>query len=140
MFGWLKRKPAPPLVFADNREAFDYACRHLDNRLLLNALIPALVEEEGRRGSEGEHNFLLRVADREGGRRLWAPTLKEARAFPEVGDLVGFRVVTIASDLPADANVIGYVAVGLEPVYVPGRGWRIAANYTPANIKPELHL
>jgi hypothetical protein len=140
MFGWLRRKPAAPVEFTDNQEAFAYACRELDNRVLINAVIPALVEEEGRRGSEGEHFFLLRLAGREGGRRLWAPTLKEVRTFPEVGDLVGFRVVTIASDLPADANVIGYIAFGLAPGYVPGQGWRIAVNFTPPNLKPELHL
>lgn len=140
MFGWLKRRPAAPLEFADNAAAFDYACRHLDNRVLLNAVIPALVEEEGKRGAEGERTFLLRLADPQGGRRIWAPTLKEARTFPEIGDLVGFRVVRIASDLPVEIAVIGYIAVGLAPAYVPGRGWRIAASYTPPDLKPELHL
>ena len=100
----------------------------------------ALVEQEGKRGAEGERTFLLRLADPQGGRRIWAPTLKEARTFPEIGDLVGFRVVRIASDLPVEIAVIGYIAVGLAPAYVPGRGWRIAASYTPPDLKPELHM
>ena len=140
MFGWLRRKTATPVEFADNGEAFAYACRECDIRLLMGAVIPALVEEEGTRGRDGERFFLLRLASRDGERRIWAPVLKESRTFPEVGDLVGFRVVTIASDLPEDANVIGYIAVGFAPVYAPGQGWRVAANYTPDNIKPELHF
>ena len=104
MFGWLRRKTATPVEFADNGEAFAYACRECDIRLLMGAVIPALVEEEGTRGRDGERFFLLRLASRDGERRIWAPVLKESRTFPEVGDLVGFRVVTIASDLPEDAR------------------------------------
>lgn len=140
MFGWLKRTPATPVEFADNSEAFAYACREFDNRLLIGAVIPAIVEEEGRRGRDGERFFLLRLASRDGERRVWAPVLKEARTAPAPGDLVGFRVVTIANDLPDDINLIGYIAMGFAPVYAPGQGWRLAANYTPANIKPELHF
>jgi hypothetical protein len=56
MLGWFKRK-LPPLVFADNRAAFDYACEQFDNRILVEALIPALVEERGKNGAEGEKYF-----------------------------------------------------------------------------------
>lgn len=140
MLGWLRRKEPTPLVFKDNLAAFDYACRHLDNRILLEAVLPALVEETGKSGEEGERCFRLRLADSGGGRDIWACTLKEATDHPEVGDLVGFKVVKIAPDLPADMAVIGYIAVKLEPVLVGKRGWRIAWNYTPQNIKPVLRL
>ncbi len=137
MLGWFKRK-LPPLVFADNRAAFDYACEQFDNRLLIEALIPALVEERGRTGAEGERYFRLRLAGKGGGREVWACTLKEAVDWPEVGDLVGFRVVMIADDLPEEMNVIGFVAVKLEPVFVPGKGLRVLKSYTPKNIKPTV--
>jgi hypothetical protein len=140
MFGWLRKKDEPPLVFPDNRAAFDYACIHMDYPLLLGAVIPALVEEEGKPGDEGEHHFQLRLASRQGGIEVWASTLKEATAFPRVGDLVGFRIVTIASDLPPGMNLIGFIAFQFEPVLVKDKGWRIARNLTPADIKPELHL
>jgi hypothetical protein len=137
MLGWFKKKQ-PPLVFPDNRAAFDYACEHLDNRILIEALIPALVEELGKTGAEGEKYFLLRLAAKEGGRDVWACTLKEAVDWPEVGDLVGFRVVTIADYLPEEMNVIGFIAVKLEPVCVPGKGLRVVKSYTPKNIRPTI--
>lgn len=140
MFGWFKTKNDPPLVFPDNVAAFEYACSHMDYPLLLGSVIPALVEEEGRTGAEGERYYLLRLATRGGDRTVWGCTLKEATDFPNVGDLVGFRIVTIASDLPADMNLIGYVACQFAPVLVKEKGWRIARNLTPADIKPELHM
>lgn len=140
MFGWFKKNTEPPLVFPDNRAAFDYACVHMDYPLLLGAVIPALVEEEGRPGAEGERYYLLRLATRGGDRTLWACTLKEATDFPDIGDFVGFRIVTFASDLPDDMNLIGYIACQFAPVLVKEKGWRIARNLTPANIKQEIHL
>lgn len=140
MFGWFTRKAPEPLVFSDNLEAFAYACGRAENRLLVNALIPALIEERGRTGEEGERYFRLRLATDTGEKRVWACTLKEATDFPEIGEFVGFRVVKIASDLPADVNLIGYVACKLRPEYVKSKGWRIASSYTPADIKPELHM
>ncbi len=140
MFGWLKKKKPEVHVFDDNRAALDYACAHLKNRLLVEALIPALVEERGRTGEEGERYFRLRLAGEGGGRELWACTLKEATDCPEVGDLVGFKVVKVASDLPDEANVLGFIAVKLEPVLVAGKGWKIAQSYTPLNIKPTVRF
>jgi hypothetical protein len=137
MLGWFKRKK-PPLDFPDNQAAFDYACEHFDNRVLIEALIPALVEEQGRNGNEGERYFRIRLAAKGGGRSLWACTLKEAVDWPQVGDLVGFRVVMVADDLPEEMNVIGFIAVKLQPVCVPGKGLRVAKSYTPKNIKPTV--
>ncbi len=136
MLDWFKKKP--PLDFPDNRAAFDYACEHFDNRILIEALIPALVEEQGRTSAEGEKYFRLRLACKERDRELWACTLKEAVDWPEVGDLVGFRVVMIADDLPEEMSVIGFVAVKLEPVCVPSKGLRVVKSYTPKNIKPTV--
>jgi len=138
MFGWFKKQEADPIVFPDNRAAFSYACTHLDNRLLVEAVIPALVEEEGKRGSEGEHYFLLRLAGRDEGRELWACTLKEATAFPEAGELVGYRVVRYDPDMPEGLNLLGFIALGLAPVYMPGKGWQISKNYTPQNIRQTV--
>lgn len=138
MFGWLIRNPPPPLVFATNQAAFDHACEHQNHRILLEALIPALVLQQGSVDPDGVHHYLLRLACRGGGRDLWATTLKEADDFPEEGDLVGFRVVKIASDLPEEASVIGFVAVKLAPVFIEKKGWRILKSYTPRNIKPTV--
>jgi hypothetical protein len=140
MFGWFGKKSREPVEFADNGAAFSYACGSQEHRLLIHALIPALVEERGRVGAEGERWYRLKLAGPGEGIELWGCTLKEATRFPDIGELVGFRVVRIAEEFPPPQNVVGYIAVRLAPVHVPGRGWRIAANYTPDDIKPELHL
>jgi hypothetical protein len=138
MFGWFRKKAAEPLVFADNQSAFDYACSHLDNTLLLEAVIPALVLERGKRGSEGERYFLVQLAGRDGGRQLWACTLKEATDYPAPGDLVGYRVVRYDPELAEGLDLLGYIALGFAPVFLTGRGWRIASNYTPENIRQTV--
>jgi hypothetical protein len=125
-------------MFPDYRAAFDYACSHLDNRILTEALIPALVLEPGKTGSEGEHYFLLQLAGKEGGRELWACTLKEAAEHPSVGDLVGFRVVRHDPDMPAGLDLLGFIACGLAPEYLPGKGWRISRNYTPLDLRKTI--
>jgi hypothetical protein len=140
MFDWFRKKEEPPLEFADNRAAFDYACAHLPNRVLLEAVLPALVEEEGRRGRDGERLFRIRLAAPGGGRELWTGTLAESTDWPAVGDLVGFRVVTIADDVTTDAMPIGYISSVLAPVLVRGKLWRIARNLTPENIKPTVRF
>ena len=138
MFGWFKKPEQEPLVFPDNQAAYDYACRHTDNTFLLEAVIPALVLEQGRRGSEGERYFLLKLAGRESGRDVWACTLKEATDYPAVGDLVGYRIVRYDPDMAEGLDLLGFIAFGFEPVYAPGRGWRIARNYTPENIRQTV--
>lgn len=139
MFDWFRMKKEAELQFADNEAAFAHACT-IGYRLLLKALIPALVVGDGRRGSEGERCFRLRLAGPEGAVEIWGCTLADAPGYPEVGDLVAFRIVRIASELPEEAQLIGYIAVKLEPVLIGKRSWRVAANYTPANLKPELHM
>jgi hypothetical protein len=134
MFGWFGKKEER-LEFADNRAAFEYACAKLPNRILLEAVIPALVEEEGRRGRDGERTFLVTLAAGNGGRQLWTCTLAEAVDWPAVGDLVGFRVVTIAEDLADEPTPIGYIAAVLAPLLVGGKYWKVARNLTPENIK-----
>ena len=137
MFNWFRKDPEP-LRFENNLAAFDYACRHQHFELLLEAVIPALVLEAGTSDPEGMHHFLLRLAVDQGGRELWAPTLKESVAYPQAGDLVGFRVVKIASDLPVQVSVIGFIAVKLEPVLVEGKGWRVVQSYIPQNIRQTV--
>lgn len=139
MFDWFRRKDQPLLEFPDNAAAFAHACT-MGYRLLLNALVPGLVVAEGRRGSEGERCFRLHLAGPEGARDIWGCTLANAPAHPRVGDLVAFRIVRIATELPEDASIIGYVAAKLEPVLEGKKGWRIAVTYTPSHLKPELHL
>lgn len=139
MFGWFSRKQPEPLLFPDNRAALDYASLHLDCRILLEAVLPALVEEEGKAGDEGERYFLLRLAGRDG-RQLWGCTLKEATGYPRVGDLVGFRIVRCDPGQPEGLDLLGFIAFGFDPVYLPGKGWRIAKNYTPENIKPTIRF
>jgi hypothetical protein len=139
MFNWLGKKRQEH-VFANNSAAFAYACEHLDNRILLEAVIPALVAERGKIGPEGERYFLLRLAGKDGGREIWGSTLKEADDYPEVGDLVGFRVVRYDPDLPEGFDLLGFIAYRLEPVYVDGKGWRIGRNFTPENIKPTVRF
>lgn len=139
MFNWMKKKKGPVLRFADNEAAFAHAC-DIGYQHLLGAVIPALVQEDGGRGNDGEHLFQIALAGVGGGRRFWSCTLKESTTFPSVGDLVGFRIVTIASDLPEQASLIGYIACRLEPIFVPGKGWVVSQSYTPTDLKPALHL
>jgi hypothetical protein len=139
MFGWFRRKPEPPVRFPDNGAAFAHACT-MGYRLLLNALIPALVIETGQRGSEGERYFRLRLAGPEGALEIWGCTMVGSPGYPEVGDLVAFRIVRIADELPKEAQLIGYIAGKLEPFLNGRKGWQVASSFTPANLKPELHL
>ena len=139
MFDWLRRKEEELTQFPDNESAFAHACT-LRYPLLLNARIPALVMEEGRRGEEGEHWFLLRLAGQEGVLDIWGPTMPEAPAYPHVGDLVAFRIVRFATELPDDASLIGYIESRLDPVLNSRKGWHIATSFRPGNLKPELHL
>ena len=139
MFDWFSAKKEEITLFPDNESAFSHACT-LRYPLLLNARIPALVMEEGRRGAEGEHWYRLHLACQEGTIDIWGPTLLETPAYPAVGDLVAFRIVRIATELPDDASLIGYIDCRLEPVLNSRRGWRIASTFRPDNLKPELHL
>ncbi|MBJ6725627.1 hypothetical protein [Geomesophilobacter sediminis] len=139
MFSWLKKKKGPVLSFADNEAAFAHACG-IGYRHLLGAVVPALIREDGGRGNDGEHLFLISLAGVGGGMNFWSCTLKEATTYPRPGDLVGFRIVTIASDLPQEASLIGYIACKLEPVFVPHKGWVVSQSYTPTDLKPALHL
>lgn len=140
MFGWFKKDGAATLTFTDNFGAFEYACSNLPNLVLLEAVIPALVEEEGRRGRDGERSFRIRLAASGGGRTLWSNTLAEATDWPEIGDLVGFRVVSLAEDVTADSLPIGYIAYVLKPVLAGRKGWLVARNLTPANIRQPFRL
>lgn len=138
MFNWFKKKEPEPLIFPDNKAAFDYACLHLDNPLLVEAVIPALVKEKGTTGSEGEHYFLVSLAGRAGARDLWACTLKEATDYPEAGNLVGYRIVRYDPAMPDGLDLLGFIAFGFAPVFVPDKGWRITRNYTPQNIRQTV--
>ena len=138
MFDWFWKKKQR-LEFPDNEAAFAYACS-IGYTPLIGGLIPALVEQEGGLGREGEHSFLIALAEPDHPRKLWSCTLKEAQSYPRTGDLVGFRIVTIASDLPEPANLIGYIACRLEPVFVEGKGWPAVQSYTPKNIKQAIRL
>jgi hypothetical protein len=139
MFDWLHGKEEALTQFPDNESAFAHACT-LRYPLLLDARIPALVMEEGRRGADGEHWFLLRLAAQEGVLNIWGPTLPHAPAYPNVGDLVAFRIVRFATELPDDASLIGYIDSRLDPVLNSRKGWHIAISFRPDNLKPELHL
>ena len=139
MFNWFRGKEETLTQFPDNESAFAHACT-LRYPLLLDARIPALVMEEGRRGAEGEHWYLLHLASQDGVLDIWGPTLPEAPAYPKVGDLVAFRIVRFATELPEDASLIGYIDCRLEPVLNTRKGWHIASSFRPDNLKPELHL
>ncbi|BCS53971.1 hypothetical protein [Geobacter sp. SVR] len=139
MFNWLRRKDTAVLEFPDNASAFAHACT-CGYPLLINARIPALVLEEGHRGSAGERCFLLHLASQQEPLEIWGCTLADAPAHPDVGDLVSFRIVRIATELPVHASLIGYIDNRLQPVLVGNRGWRIATSFMSGNIKPELHL
>lgn len=136
--GWFAGKPRPPLVFEDNQAAFHYVCTQQKPALLLEAAIPALVLERGAVDPDGVRHFLLRLAGSDGGRLLWACTLKGAPGYPEVGDLVCFRVVKIAPDLPPEVSVIGFIAAKLAPEWIGRKGWRVLQRYVPENIKPII--
>lgn len=139
MFDWFRGSEETLTQFTDNESAFAHACT-LRYQLLLNARIPALVMREGKRGVEGEHWFFLRLAAPDGVLDIWAPTLFGAPAYPEAGDLVAFRIVRFATELPEDACLIGYIDCRLDPVLNDKKGWRIATSFRHDNIKPELHL
>lgn len=139
MFGWFRKKEETLQEFPDNRTAFEYACENQQNRILLEAVIPALVEEDAGRTSSGERAFKVRLAARNGGRPFRASTLAEATDWPEVGDFVGFRIVQVMDDFAPDMP-IGYISCVLQPVLVGGKGWRIARNLTPKNIKQAIRF
>jgi hypothetical protein len=139
MFNWFRKKADQALEFPDNGAAFAHACT-LGYKPLIDAMIPALVEEEGGRGRDGERTFLIRLAGAYGAKEFWSCTLKEAQSYPRAGDLVGFRIVMIASDLPEHASLIGYIACRLERVFFAGKGWAVAQSYTPENIKRAIRL
>jgi hypothetical protein len=139
MFNWFRKKEVQRLEFPDNEAAFEHACT-LGYPPLLEALIPALVVEEGKRGRDGEHTFLIRLAWKHSDETFWSATLKEAKNYPAAGDLVGFRIVMIAYDLPEHASLIGYLACRLDPVLVTGKGWSVAQSYVPDNIKKAIRL
>jgi hypothetical protein len=138
MFGWFRKKQVEMREFPDNDAAFEHACS-LCYQPLIGALIPALVEEEGERGRDGEHTFLISLAGPKRSVSFWSTTLKEAESHPAAGDLVGFRIVTIASDLPENASLIGYIACRLDRVLTP-KGWAVSQSYTPKNIKQAIRL
>lgn len=138
MFNWFRKKDES-LEFPDNQAAFAHACT-LGYTPLIGGLIPALVEEEGGLGRDGERTYLIRLAEADGPRRFWSSTLKESQGYPREGDFVGFRIVTIASDLPVHASLIGYIACRLERVLVQGKGWTVAQSYTPKNIKQAIRF
>lgn len=140
MFGLFRKKIGEPIEFGSAEAAFDYACRNLENLVLLEAVVPALVVERQGIGPEGEQLFLVRLANREGGKVIETCTLKESLRSPVVGDFVGYRVVKIEPELPEPFDLLGFIAYRLEPVYVPGRGWRIAESFVPDNIKPTLRM
>jgi hypothetical protein len=139
MFDWFRGKEETLTQFPDNESAFAHACT-LRYPLLIEARIPALVLEEGRRGEEGEHWYRLHLAGLNGVLDIWGPTMPAAPANPSVGDLVAFRIVRIATELPEDARLVGYIACRLEPVLNSRKGWLVAASFRPDNLKPELHL
>lgn len=139
MFDWLRPKNKSTRNFPDNQSAFAHACG-MRYQLLLEARIPALVIEEGRRGAEGEHWFLLHLAGPEGAQEIWGCTMAGAPALPEIGDLVAYQIVRIATELPPQAQLIGYIASRLDPVLVDGRLWRVAIDLSPPDLKPVLHM
>lgn len=136
MFNWFRKKK-DPLQFTDNAAAFAHACS-IGYTPLIGGLVPALVEEAGEVNRDGERAFLISLAGPQGAMKLWSCTLKGAPGHPDEGDFVGFKIVTIASDLPEPANLIGYIACRLDRVLVPGKGWAVAQNFTPENIKPHF--
>ncbi|MBJ6752571.1 hypothetical protein [Geomonas anaerohicana] len=136
MFNWF-RKNKEELQFPDSAAAFAHACS-IGYTPLIGGLVPALVQESGGLNRDGERTFLISLATPERALQLWSCTLKGAPGYPEEGEFVGFRVVTIASDLPEPVNLIGYIACRLEPRLVPGKGWAVAQTYTPENIKPDF--
>jgi hypothetical protein len=138
MFNWFRKKDESQ-EFPDNQAAFAHACT-LGYTPLIGGLIPALVEEEGGLGRDGERTYLIRLAEPDVPRRFWSSTLKESQSYPSEGDFVGFRIVTIASDLPVHASLIGYIACRLERVLVAGKGWTVAQSYTPKNIKQAIRF
>lgn len=138
MFNWFRKKEQN-LEFPDSRSAFAHACS-IGYTPLIGGLVPALVEEEGGLGRDGERTFRITLASPEVPMTLWSCTLKESLGYPKEGDFVGFRIVTIASDLPEPANLIGFIACRLRPVLVPGKGWAAAQSFTPKNIKRAIRL
>lgn len=139
MFGWFGKKEVQATVFPDNGSAFAHACK-MGYMPLIKARIPALVIEEGRCGADGERWYRLNLACKDGVIDFWGCTMAEAPAHPVAGDLVAFCIVRIATELPESASLIGYIASGLEPVLIGRKGWRVSVNYTPPNLKPELHM
>lgn len=139
MFDWFRRKEEPTREFPDNASAFAHACT-LHYQLLQEARIPALVMEEGRRGAEGEHWFRLHLAGPDGVVERWGCTMAGAPGYPEAGDLVAYRIVRIATEMPEEASLVGYIESRLDPFLIGMNKWRIGTSYIPDNLKPEIRL
>ena len=127
-------------VFPDAAGAWLWACENLKNEFLVEAVIPGIVigPETGTAG--GGNCFRLRLSSRQGGRDFVACLLPGAAGAPEPGDLVSFRIVRIADDLPEEIGVIGYIEARLAPVYAARRGWKVLHSYVPKNLKPQIRF
>lgn len=139
LFGFFRKKDQPPIEFADTEAAFRYACEHAPE-ILIEAVIPAVVEEQGRIGSEGERYFRVCLATQDGGIGITAPTLPEAPALPQPGDLVGVRIVMLLDNTPLQERIVGYIESLLQPSFVPGRGWQVSRRITPPHMKPVIRF
>jgi hypothetical protein len=137
---FFRKKEPEPLIFPSAADAFGHACLHQSYTVNPEAVIPALVVERGKAGEEGEVYFLIRLPSRGGGIEIWAPVLRGAKDYPSAGDLVGFRVVRVATEIPEPANIIGYIAYSFAPLFVDGKGWRITGNFIPDNLKPDIRF
>lgn len=141
MFRWFGRKEEHEArIFDSPSAAFRHASEMLDYPLLIEATIPALVERAAGSGDEGEACYTLRLAGKNGGRQVIACTLPHAPGRPEVGDMVGYTVVQCDPERPEGLDLLGYISSILSPVLVEGRGWRIARDLRPPDLKPTLRL
>lgn len=46
----------------------------------------------------------------------------------------------LLDNAPPGEQIVGYLESLLEPVFVPGRGWRISRRITPPHMKPTVRF
>ncbi|WP_152475115.1 hypothetical protein [Roseovarius sp. THAF9] len=116
-----KKKAPKELVFKSNEAAFQYACKFLDNSLVAKKAVTALVEDVSV-NDENEQAFKVRVANKDGGKRLVSYSLRAIEGINR-GDLVLW-----GCDVPIEPLPIGFVLAKVEPTLNLETGeWKIAS-------------
>jgi hypothetical protein len=115
-----------PLVFKDNKSAFEYSCKFMDCKIEPGQVLPALVNR-AEPGKENLQVLALTLVSDDGGMEIpFCTTVNEEVPTLAQGDLVAFQIVEFDPTLPLVVGLIGFVVAKLEPALDLVQGWKIA--------------